>query len=165
MSYEESERHYFAEQDSLPENWHRDPDELEHERCSPAEDFAEFIVRPVRRSREYASERTSASSKSTGSAAETDAGEDGPAPAPPRPRLHLDRRAGDVAARVAELRGDALLSPAELAAYLGVALGTLKRWRRAGYGPPSARVGLRAVRFRKDSVCAWLEQREARRSS
>jgi hypothetical protein len=46
-----------------------------------------------------------------------------------------------------------------LAKYLGLAEGTLRKWRLVGgeAGPPFVRVG-RAVRYRADDVKAWLIQ-------
>lgn len=52
---------------------------------------------------------------------------------------------------------DALLSPTELAEYLGVPVKTVYNWRSAGEGPRGIRIG-RHVRFRQSDVHAWLEQ-------
>lgn len=73
--------------------------------------------------------------------------------------LHLDRRAADLAERVASRPGDHLLTMSELAAWLGVSEVTVKRWHHSGIGPRATRVGLRAVRFRKDDVVRWLDER------
>jgi excisionase family DNA binding protein len=55
-----------------------------------------------------------------------------------------------------------LLSPAELAAYLGVPLATVYRWRSRREGPCGIRVG-RHVRYRVTDVERWLDdQREHR---
>jgi len=52
----------------------------------------------------------------------------------------------------------ALLSEQEVAAWLGVSLRTLRRWRlEHGYGPPIVRVG-RFVRYRRGEVEAWIEE-------
>jgi len=76
--------------------------------------------------------------------------------------LHLDRRAADVAARVAALADDYLLTEAELGAWLGYHPGTLKRLRRERTGPPWLRVGRKAIRYRKGGVVPWLERCAAR---
>lgn len=50
----------------------------------------------------------------------------------------------------------ALLSEQEVAAWLGVSVRTLRRWRlEHGYGPPIVRVG-RFVRYRRGDVEAWI---------
>ncbi len=51
-----------------------------------------------------------------------------------------------------------LASVEEVAAYLGVPVATLYRWRSRSEGPPGFRVG-RFVRYRWADVDAWLEQR------
>jgi excisionase family DNA binding protein len=45
----------------------------------------------------------------------------------------------------------------ETAAYLNVAVGTLRRWRAEGSGPPALRVG-RTIRYRRSDVDRWLER-------
>jgi excisionase family DNA binding protein len=45
----------------------------------------------------------------------------------------------------------------EAADYLQVAVGTLRRWRAEGTGPPALRVG-RNVRYRRSDVDGWLER-------
>ncbi len=52
---------------------------------------------------------------------------------------------------------DLLLSPAELADYLGVPVQTVYQWRHRGEGPPGYRVG-RHVRYRWSDVQAWLDE-------
>ncbi|HZJ27979.1 MAG TPA: helix-turn-helix domain-containing protein [Acidimicrobiia bacterium] len=52
--------------------------------------------------------------------------------------------------------GTRLLSPAELAEYLGVPLATVYRWRSQHDGPAGIRVG-RHVRYRLDDVERWLD--------
>jgi excisionase family DNA binding protein len=49
-----------------------------------------------------------------------------------------------------------LLSPADVASYLGVPLRTIYGWRSRGEGPRGYRVG-RHVRYALDDVDAWLE--------
>lgn len=50
-----------------------------------------------------------------------------------------------------------LLSPQELASYLGVPVRTLYQWRYKGLGPPGLRIG-RHVRYRPEDVEAWLDR-------
>jgi excisionase family DNA binding protein len=50
-----------------------------------------------------------------------------------------------------------LLSPHEVAAFLGVPLQTIYRWRYRHEGPPGYRVG-RHVRYRTVDVEQWLEE-------
>ena len=71
--------------------------------------------------------------------------------------LHLDRRAASLLA--VEAPGDYLLTTDELAAWLAVHPVTVKRWRRQGVGPRGLRAGLRALRFKKSDVLAWLKER------
>jgi excisionase family DNA binding protein len=52
---------------------------------------------------------------------------------------------------------DELLTEAELAQLLKVSVGTIRRWRAEGSGPPSLRLG-RGVRYRRVDVDAWLER-------
>lgn len=51
---------------------------------------------------------------------------------------------------------DRLLSPEQLATFLGVPLATVYRWRTRGGGPRGIRVG-RHVRYRLSDVESWLE--------
>jgi excisionase family DNA binding protein len=55
-------------------------------------------------------------------------------------------------------RGSALLSPQQLADYLGVPLATVYRWRHESTGPRGIKVG-KHVRYRHRDVEAWLETR------
>lgn len=50
-----------------------------------------------------------------------------------------------------------LLSPTDLASYLGLPVATIYRWRSYGYGPMGFRVG-RHVRYRIEEVDQWLEE-------
>lgn len=52
---------------------------------------------------------------------------------------------------------DRLLSPRELADYLGVPITTLYAWRHAGEGPQGFRVG-KHVRYRWDDVQTWIQR-------
>lgn len=49
-----------------------------------------------------------------------------------------------------------LLSPGELASYLGLPVATIYRWRSRGDGPCGMRVG-RHVRYRVEDVDRWLD--------
>ena len=51
----------------------------------------------------------------------------------------------------------ALLTEQEAAELLNVSVRTLQDWRVTSDGPPFARVG-RLVRYRRDSLHAWLAQ-------
>ena len=53
--------------------------------------------------------------------------------------------------------GERLLSPEEVAAFLGVPVKTLYQWRYKGGGPRGLRVG-RHLRYRPADVERWLEQ-------
>ena len=56
---------------------------------------------------------------------------------------------------------EALLSVAELAAFLGVPVATIYRWRHQRQGPVGYRIG-RHVRYRARDIEQWLEtQRDA----
>jgi excisionase family DNA binding protein len=53
-----------------------------------------------------------------------------------------------------------LLSPTDVAAYLGVPVKTLYAWRYRREGPPALRVG-RYVRYRRGDLEEWVRQRIA----
>lgn len=53
-----------------------------------------------------------------------------------------------------------VLSPAQLAAVMGVPLKTVYAWNTAGTGPEGMRMG-KHVRYRRADVEAWMEQRAA----
>jgi excisionase family DNA binding protein len=65
---------------------------------------------------------------------------------------------GGVQTRVAVPTERRLLSPEELASYLGVPLATVYRWRSRREGPLGMRVG-RHVRYRLKDVERWLDER------
>lgn len=64
----------------------------------------------------------------------------------------------DPASRRESKPADRLLGPDEVAAFLGVPLRTIYRWRSRREGPRGYRVG-RHVRYRLDDVERWLEDR------
>lgn len=51
---------------------------------------------------------------------------------------------------------DRLLTIVDVAAYLGIPVGTVYQWRHKGTGPAGMRVG-RHVRYRRRDVEAWLD--------
>ena len=53
-----------------------------------------------------------------------------------------------------------LLSASEVAAYLGVPIKTLYRWRYRREGPPALRVG-RHIRYRRTDLEDWVNHRLA----
>ncbi len=53
-------------------------------------------------------------------------------------------------------QGQAMLSPTELAEFLGVPLHTVYAWRHKGTGPKGCKVG-KHVRYRMADVQAWLD--------
>lgn len=57
-----------------------------------------------------------------------------------------------------------LMTPAELAELLKVPVGTIYRWRTTGEGPPAIRMG-KHLRFKRESVLAWLDERTSRRTA
>jgi excisionase family DNA binding protein len=58
--------------------------------------------------------------------------------------------------------GDKLMSVTDVSEMLGIPVHTLYRWRCMGDGPVGYRVG-RHVRYRREAVEAWLEQRADQR--
>jgi hypothetical protein len=58
---------------------------------------------------------------------------------------------------------DKLITPAELADFLGIPPKTLRQWRYLRTGPDGIRVG-RHVRYRPEAVRAWLDA-QAREAS
>lgn len=55
----------------------------------------------------------------------------------------------------------AMIHPDALAAELGVKPGTLRWWRHMGCGPDFIRYTERVVRYRREDVDRWLEERYA----
>jgi predicted DNA-binding transcriptional regulator AlpA len=51
----------------------------------------------------------------------------------------------------------ALLSVEQVAAYTGIAVGTLHGWRCRGCGPPWCKLGGKIVRYRLADLEAWIE--------
>ena len=55
---------------------------------------------------------------------------------------------------------DVLLSPSDLARWLGIPVATIYRWRYTGDAPPALRIG-RHIRFRVGDVRRWLRAHES----
>lgn len=55
-----------------------------------------------------------------------------------------------------------LLSPRQVARYLGIPVSTLYQWRYRGEGPPGFKLG-NHVRYRRTDVDAWLRENSDRR--
>lgn len=55
---------------------------------------------------------------------------------------------------------NALLSEHEVAAIVGLSLGTIRRWRIQRQGPRFLKIGA-AVRYRREDLAAWIESRPA----
>lgn len=53
------------------------------------------------------------------------------------------------------------LTQSEVARQLNVTEKTLRSWRAMGEGPAVTRIGRRKIRFKRDTVRRWLEEREA----
>lgn len=51
-----------------------------------------------------------------------------------------------------------LMTPQEVADFLGMPVATLRKWRSTGTGPPIYRLG-KHVRYRLPDVEAWLAER------
>jgi excisionase family DNA binding protein len=52
---------------------------------------------------------------------------------------------------------DELMSPTELAEWLGIPVSTIYNWRYASNGPPGFKIG-KHVRYRRSEVDKWFEQ-------
>jgi excisionase family DNA binding protein len=62
--------------------------------------------------------------------------------------------------------GRTLLTREEVAELLGISVITLDRWRKQGKGPLHIRLdAARGVRYRRESLEAWLAQREGFRTT
>jgi hypothetical protein len=76
----------------------------------------------------------------------------------PPSRHHLDRRAS-MLAELGDGAPDDLLSSAAVAEWLGVSIHFLQLGRHRGYGPKFVRVAPERIRYRRENVLAWLEER------
>jgi predicted DNA-binding transcriptional regulator AlpA len=52
-----------------------------------------------------------------------------------------------------------VLSQAQASRYLGVNEGTLRGWRREGFGPKYYRAGTKLVRYRRVDLDQWINDR------
>ena len=58
-----------------------------------------------------------------------------------------------------EPKGDLLLTPKQVARQLGVTRTTLESWRLRGGGPKFVRVSKRCIRYRRQDLQVWIEER------
>jgi predicted DNA-binding transcriptional regulator AlpA len=79
--------------------------------------------------------------------------------ASPERRLHLDKRAGDIAA---SSNGDAddILSTKQVAVWWGVSEQWLIDGRNKKYGPPYFRLSPGLIRYRRSELLEWLKERQ-----
>ena len=80
-------------------------------------------------------------------------------------RLHLDRRAAEIAEKGCQRDPTDLLTTREMATWLGVSTQWLEIGRARGYGPPFERIGPRHIRYRVDLTIEWLDDRAHRCTS
>jgi hypothetical protein len=80
-------------------------------------------------------------------------------PKPPQSH-HLDRRAHELAERLAATDEELLYSTAELAEILHVSSQFLEIGRHRGFGPPFIRLSPRRIRYRSSDLIRWLEERK-----
>ena len=73
---------------------------------------------------------------------------------------HLDRRVDQILAAAGDNDSDALMHTHEVAAFLGMSVEWIEigRTKNRNYGPPFVRIG-RAVRYRRDALIRWLDER------
>jgi predicted DNA-binding transcriptional regulator AlpA len=79
-------------------------------------------------------------------------------------KFHIDKRASAIAT-AATGSDDDLLSTLQMATWLGVSHQWLEIRRHRGDGPPFERLGPRCVRYRRDKVKAWLDERTYKSTS
>jgi hypothetical protein len=80
-------------------------------------------------------------------------------------RLHLDRRAGQLATVEADKDADGHLTTLMVADWLGVSTQWLEIQRGKEGGPPFLRLAPQMIRYRRDDVVKWLKDREFKRTS
>ena len=61
--------------------------------------------------------------------------------------------------KYSKLMKDSLLTPCQVADLCRVHPATLRRWARTGRFPPPLRLSPSTLRWRRESVEAWLEER------
>jgi predicted DNA-binding transcriptional regulator AlpA len=81
-----------------------------------------------------------------------------PTDAPKPRRFHLDKRAHSLAEQ-GPGGGDDLLDSKQLADWIGTSTQWLELGRKKNYGPRFLRLGPRAIRYRRDDVWRWLNER------
>lgn len=59
------------------------------------------------------------------------------------------------------MEAEQLLTTAEVADLLNVAVGTLRWWRHTGVGPKAFKLGARKVMYRRSDVTDWLDAQYA----
>jgi excisionase family DNA binding protein len=72
--------------------------------------------------------------------------------------MHVDANGGTEARMLQEQTR--LLTPQEVADFLGMPVATLKTWRSKRTGPRAYRIG-KHVRYRLDDIEVWLAERPA----
>ena len=77
-------------------------------------------------------------------------------------RLHLDRRAAEIAEKGRHRDPTDLLTTKEMAAWLGVSTQWLEIARGNAYGPPFERIGPRHIRYMVGKTLKWLDERTHR---
>lgn len=75
-------------------------------------------------------------------------------------RYHFDRRTTDLINLAPGKDGDDLLSTKQVAAWLGISEQWLEAARKHNYGPAWRKFGPRQIRYRRDAVLQFLEQRD-----
>jgi hypothetical protein len=80
-------------------------------------------------------------------------------------RLHLDRRAAQLATVEADKDADGHLTTLQVANWLGVSTQWLEIQRGKEGGPPFLRLAPQMIRYRRDDVVKWLKDREFKRTS
>jgi predicted DNA-binding transcriptional regulator AlpA len=80
-------------------------------------------------------------------------------------RHHLDCHVPEIVGRTPGQSDDDLLSTHDVARWLGVSEVWLEIGRSHGYGPPFVKLSPRRVRYRRDAVLRFLDERTYRRTS
>ncbi|MGD0290581.1 MAG: helix-turn-helix domain-containing protein [Candidatus Binataceae bacterium] len=61
-------------------------------------------------------------------------------------------------------RADLLMDQNAASAYIGVSPRTMERWRAERTGPPFIRLSVRAIRYSRAAIVAWIAGRTVRES-
>jgi hypothetical protein len=79
----------------------------------------------------------------------------------PAPKtFHIDKRAGAVAAALAEGDPDELLTPKKAAALTGYSEVWFAKRRADGTGPPYVMINQRSIRYNRGTLIRWFLERE-----